>query len=497
MADEYIGVTHNNSPFVTVYPWSAAGFGAKFSDPATLPTFHGQGIAFSPNGDALVVGMADVPYIHAYAWSALGFGTKFADPSPALPDYANGIAFSPAQDVVFIASGTSPRIYAYAWSAAGFGAKFSDPATLPAGAANAVAITAAGDFVAVAHNTTPFVSAYPWSGAGFGTKFTDPATLPTSAGQSVAFSPSGDALAVAHSNPPHISVYAWSGAGFGSKFADPSGFGTASGADVAFTSTGDAIAVAVGATPFINAYAWSAAGFGAKFSDPATLPAATARGVAFGSAAVVAEEEEEAGTSEVRYLERWALESQCVGGTLTRLADSFVIYSGSPTEVVTGLPHLEGKSVVVWADGVDVGTDASGNQIYTVADGQITLATPAANIVVGLAYTAQWKSGKLLEIASAIGATLTRHNRMINIGLVMADVHAKGLQFGPDFDSLDDLPETEDGATVSANAVRSEYDHQAIEFPGRWGSDARLCFQAKAPRPVTILAAVVEADVHD
>jgi hypothetical protein len=31
---------------VDAYPWSASGFGTKFSNPATLPTGQGQGVAF-------------------------------------------------------------------------------------------------------------------------------------------------------------------------------------------------------------------------------------------------------------------------------------------------------------------------------------------------------------------------------------------------------------------------------------------------------------------
>lgn len=57
-----------------------------------------------------------------------------------------------------------------------------------------------------------------------------------------------------------------------------------------------------------------------------------------------------------RYLEKWALTSQTLGGNVTRLADSFLIYSGAATTIITGLTHLEGERVVVWGDGVDQGT---------------------------------------------------------------------------------------------------------------------------------------------
>lgn len=43
---EFVAVSHANSPYITVYPWSSSGFGTKFSDPATLPTNDGYAVGF-------------------------------------------------------------------------------------------------------------------------------------------------------------------------------------------------------------------------------------------------------------------------------------------------------------------------------------------------------------------------------------------------------------------------------------------------------------------
>jgi hypothetical protein len=43
---QFIAVAHDTTPFVSAYPWSGSGFGTKFSDPATLPTGSGNGVAF-------------------------------------------------------------------------------------------------------------------------------------------------------------------------------------------------------------------------------------------------------------------------------------------------------------------------------------------------------------------------------------------------------------------------------------------------------------------
>lgn len=192
--------------------------------------------------------------------------------------------------------------------------------------------------------------------------------------------------------------------------------------------------------------------------------------------------------STVRYLEKWAREDECRGGTLNKQADSFLIYSGAATTSITGLSHLEGESVVVWADGADVGTDSSYAQTYTVASGAITLATAASNVVVGMPYTAQYKSSRLPDVNG--GKSLKAIHRINDLTLVMAWVHPKGLRYGPDFNTLDDLPQVEQGAKINANTIRTTYAERSFIFPGRNLVDARLCLQAQAPRPVTILAAV-------
>lgn len=196
----------------------------------------------------------------------------------------------------------------------------------------------------------------------------------------------------------------------------------------------------------------------------------------------------------VRYLERWAFQSECTGAATNKLADAFVVYSGAATTVITGLSHLEGEQVVVWADGADVGTNADGTLIYTVASGQITLAVAASNVVVGLYYKAQFQSGKLLELPLPEGTPLNKHLAIRTLGLIMADVHPKGLQFGADFDHLDDMPGLEEGYAIDGNTMRTAYDEDPIMFPGVWSPDARLCLQAAAPRPVTVLSAVLEVE---
>lgn len=204
-----------------------------------------------------------------------------------------------------------------------------------------------------------------------------------------------------------------------------------------------------------------------------------------------------------RFLERWATEAQCRpddAGTLTtsRLGDSFVVYSGAPT---TSLPatHLEGEQVVVWADGVDIGHDSSDELIYTVTGGVVTLPTEVSNAMVGLAYTAPWQSTKLTQIPTQGGTTLTRTKRISELGLVLADTHARGLKFGRTFADADmnDMPSMENSTTQDVDAIHVDYDEQTFIFPGDFTTDERLCLLAMAPRPCTVLAAVAEVKLNE
>lgn len=208
----------------------------------------------------------------------------------------------------------------------------------------------------------------------------------------------------------------------------------------------------------------------------------------------------------VRYLEKWALESECEGDTLNKQADSFVTFTNSPAaaSVPAGTAsHLVGETVVVWADGKCL-RDADGNiATFTVAaDGGIDALTNAGSSysattgVVGLAYTARFRSSKL-AYAAAMGTALTQRKRVSYLGLILLNTHAQGLKYGTSFDHLDSLPLIKDGAEVDLDDIHESYDMDATEVNDTWGTDSRLCLEANAPRPCTVSAAVITLATHD
>ena len=198
-----------------------------------------------------------------------------------------------------------------------------------------------------------------------------------------------------------------------------------------------------------------------------------------------------------RYLERWAKESDCRGGELNKLADAFIEVErdiSDPSDTITGLDHLEGREVVVWADGMDFSPDDPDTGVqrtYAVSSGQVTLDEQVLKAVIGLPYRARFKSTKLAYAAQA-GTALNRRKKLNRLGFVLANTHALGIKYGPDFDTLDDLPLMEEGLEVGADTIHAHYDFDLMEFAGDWTTDSRLCLEARAPRPCTVLAAIVD-----
>lgn len=195
------------------------------------------------------------------------------------------------------------------------------------------------------------------------------------------------------------------------------------------------------------------------------------------------------GGSTVRFLEKWALQSETIGSTLNHQADAYATYTGAATTSITGLTHLNGQTVVCWADGIDQGT-------YTVAAGAITLPTAVTNATAGLGYQARFKSAKLAH-AAQMGTAINQVKKVDKIGVVLANTHYQGLKYGPDFTHLDDLPLSESGYATPTDTVWSAYDAREFTFSGTHDTDSRVCLVANAPRPCTVMAAVLTMQTHE
>ena len=194
----------------------------------------------------------------------------------------------------------------------------------------------------------------------------------------------------------------------------------------------------------------------------------------------------------MRFLEKWAYESECQGGTFNKQADSFAAATQAASTTINGLNHLAGKSVVCWHDGI-CETDLDGNILtYTVSStGSITLDSNASDFVVGLPYEAQFKGTKL-------GTALGKYKHIDHLAIILYNTHPLGLLYGPTFDAdaMEQIAQNEDGAALDQDVILDQFDQRPMVFQGTWSTDARVCLQAAAPRPCTVLAIVVQGEVH-
>lgn len=190
--------------------------------------------------------------------------------------------------------------------------------------------------------------------------------------------------------------------------------------------------------------------------------------------------------STVRYIEKWAKESECVGGTLNKQLDSFIAVSGSSYTAA----HLAGETVRVWGDGVYVG------EFTADGTGLVSFGTSISSGVMGLPYTADWKSVKLAYLSQG-GTALTQRKKIDAVSLILANTHLLGLQYGRNFDTLDPLPTVKDGVVQDTDTIFAQYDNESVPFNGEYNTDSRLCMRAFAPFPVTVLACVVGMVTHD
>lgn len=199
----------------------------------------------------------------------------------------------------------------------------------------------------------------------------------------------------------------------------------------------------------------------------------------------------------VRYYEKFAFEADCVGGTQNKQADSFIAGTQSSNATITGLDHLEGEEVVVWANGKNYSPRVNGTQTtYTVTSGEITLSEAVTSYVVGLPYKAQYKSTKLAYGARG-GTALVQKKRIEQLGVILRNAHNRALRYGSSFDEMYEMPLVEDGKVVDADKVWEEYDKPTFIFEQSFDTDSKLHLEAMAPMPVTLLAAVMTIETNE
>lgn len=167
-------------------------------------------------------------------------------------------------------------------------------------------------------------------------------------------------------------------------------------------------------------------------------------------------------------------------------ADSLLTYDGASTDTITGLGHLEGKSVAIWANGAK-------QSPRTVTSGSITLDAPATVVQIGLPYTHKGKTLKA-EFGAQAGTAVGKVKRFHALTLILMNSHS--MKYGNSESDLDeiDFREVSDAMDAAVPLFSGEYK---VDFDGDTESDPRIYWESDAPAPFTLLAIAPEMRTNE
>jgi len=195
----------------------------------------------------------------------------------------------------------------------------------------------------------------------------------------------------------------------------------------------------------------------------------------------------------VRFIEKAAMQSEAIGGTINKMADSAVFAAG-PVSSVTATHLANETNLVGW--GTRNGVPQPINGLSANGSGVIALGNTYTNVWVGMKYDWRYKTSKL-ALGAKGGTALLQRKRVTQLGLLVTATHRDSISFGPDFTTMRKMDLTRDGKTVAANTIFSGYDSVPFAFPGEWNSDSRVCLKGSAPYPATLLGLLVGIETSE
>jgi hypothetical protein len=161
--------------------------------------------------------------------------------------------------------------------------------------------------------------------------------------------------------------------------------------------------------------------------------------------------------------------------------DCGITYDSTATSTITGLTHLEGETVKVLADGAM-------HPDRTVASGEITLASAASTVQVGLGYNSNLKTLNL-NTDTRSGTMQGKKSRIVRVATRFHNT--VGGKIGRGAANLDPYP-NRPSDTVPAPAVQPEKPDVVTGFSGDYESAVRIYVQQDQPLPMTILGIMPE-----
>jgi hypothetical protein len=191
-------------------------------------------------------------------------------------------------------------------------------------------------------------------------------------------------------------------------------------------------------------------------------------------------------SSTVYYVERFS--SRDFGD----IEDAFFVDAGitdtSGLATVSGLDHLEGKTVAVLGDGV-VQTEATSGD-FTVTGGDITVAAGFGKVQVGLPYTMKVRTMRL-SIPQDSNTVQSRIKKIHST--VVRFIRSLGGNAGQEYAGTEYLNAI--GATFSTTSQDSPQGNRLNT--GGFSEDAYTTITSSDPTPLTVLATVTSVEIEE
>jgi len=166
--------------------------------------------------------------------------------------------------------------------------------------------------------------------------------------------------------------------------------------------------------------------------------------------------------------------------------DSGLTYdSSSATTTVTGLDHLEGKTVSVLADG-------SVLPQKVVTSGSVTLDAAANLVHVGLPYTSDLET---LDVNLSDNMGVSQGRQRIIPRVVVSVWKSRGLFIGPNEDNLDEVPLRDQ--TDLENPIALYTGNVDMTMPSGYDTTGHVFIRNTDPIPLTVLAIMPEVELSE
>ncbi len=154
-----------------------------------------------------------------------------------------------------------------------------------------------------------------------------------------------------------------------------------------------------------------------------------------------------------------------------------------PVTTVTGLDHLDGQTVGIYADGLTRAT-------AVVDAGSVTISPAATKIIVGLPYYSRFQT---LQIDTGDPTIQGKRKKLPSVTIRLND--SKAGKYGLAFANM--FPIKIDGQLQDATEVGLISGDATVRLPGLWDTHGQICIEQTEPQPITILAVIPDLVTGD